>query len=251
MQITVLLEMHEHERNSYIASHKFYVEQAKKRILSQFENLDDEIEAIAQQIYDDSGKWCGPDDDPSYYAERAYELAQEHLMMLSEMREQTLFSIIAGMFHQFDKTLRAWVERESKWWAGPIVKEQFWKLDINTLYKLFISLGWNIKDESFFKALDACQIVVNIYKHGKGRALKELRLNYPEYFFDYNDPSFKVDDWHDYDSVRVSDEQFQEMSDAIVSFWKKLPPKILDSEEIKAPQWLADALAAEAKLNNS
>lgn len=248
MQITVLLEMYEYERNSYIASHKFYVEQAKKRILSQFENLDDEIEVIAQQIYDDSGKWCGPDDDPSDYAEIAYEQAQDHLILLSEMREQALFSIIAGMFHQFDITLREWVEKESRLWAGPIVKKELWVGDIGKIYTLFENLGWMVRQKDFFKGLDACRLVVNVYKHGKGNSLVSLRKDYPEFFYDFQDPNFKIDDWYDHTSILISEDQFKKFSESIISFWKAVPIKFLNTEDVTAPPWLEKALDADNML---
>lgn len=249
MQNTVLLEMYERERDSHIASHKFYVDQAKKRILSQFENLDSEIEDIAQEIFNKSGDFFNPDyDDPADYAERAYEQAQEHLMLLSEMREQALFSIIAGMFHQFDKTLREWVERESRFWAGSNVKKELWMGDIGKIYTLFENFGWTVRQEAFFKEIDACRLVVNVYKHGKGNSLGDLRIKYPEYFYDYKDPNFKVDDWYDHTSIIISEDQFNKFSESIISFWKAIPRRFMNAENVTAPPWLDKALNADNLL---
>ena len=244
----MIFEMQDFERRSIINSHKFYVEQAKNRILSQFDNLEGEIEEIAQDIYNKSGKNFDPDyDDPADLVEPAYEAANDHLIMLYEMRDQTLFSIIAGMFHQFDKSLREWIERESRLWAGDIVNRLFWGKDIGKLYKLFESLGWSVTQEPFFKKLDACRLIVNVYKHGKGGSLTELRRDYPEYFFDFKDPNFNINDWYDHSSINVTDQDFEIMSDAIVAFWEALPKKFLDNDDIVAPQWLTDSLATEAK----
>lgn len=38
--------------------------------------------------------------------------------------------------------------------------------------------------KSYFPKLDACRLVVNVYKHGKGTALNQLRSRYPEYLAD-------------------------------------------------------------------
>lgn len=248
MTSRTLLNMWDPERNYIIRAHEFYVEQAEKRILSQFNNLDDEVEQIAQEIYDKSGAYFNPDyDDPGDYVEAAYEKAQDHIMLLCEMRDQTLFSIIAGMYHQFDKTLRGWLERESRYWAGDKVKEQLWKVDIGKLYKLFEDFGWDITKEPFFRYLDACRLIVNVYKHGKGKALIELRKEFPEYFYDFNDESLNIDGWYDHYSIRISDEQFKMISKAVIDFWNAIPERIIDTDDLNVPQWLLDALKAENK----
>lgn len=243
-----LLEMFNQERNYIISSHEFYVSQAEKRILSQFNNLDDEIEQIADEIYEKSGEFFNPDyDDPADFAEAAYERAQDHLIMLYEMRSQILLGLIAGMFHQFDKTLREWLERESKFWAGDLVKEKYWSLDIGKLYQLFENFGWSVTQEPWFKSLDACRLIVNVYKHGKGKALLELRKNHPEYFYGFDDKQVSHGEWFDHNSIIVGDDQFKEMSESIISFWKEIPERILNTEQVTAPQWLQDALNAEYK----
>ncbi|MCU4389976.1 hypothetical protein KTH73_04445 [Acinetobacter courvalinii] len=243
MEPITLFEIYPYEKQLKINSHNFYVDQSKKRLLSQFENLDNEVEQIAQKFYEESGKFFNPDfDDPSDYAERAYENAQEHVMLLSEMREQTLFSIIAGMYHQWDKTLREWMVKETRHWGGENVKEQIWKVDITKLFDLFDRMGWNIKEKPFFKSLDACRLIVNIYKHGSGNSLTDLRNKYPEYFYDFGKTDFDINNWFDHTSVHIEDSHLDSFSGAILNFWDGLPRRFLNEDCLDPPKWLEKAL---------
>ncbi|MEJ7856582.1 G-protein coupled receptor 153 [Acinetobacter pittii] len=248
MRKYTLFEIYPYEREIIINSHKFYVEQAKKRLLSQFDDLDNEIEVIAQEFYEESGKYFDPDfHDPDDFVESAYDKAQEYVMMLWEMRTQTLFSIIAGMYHQWDKTLREWMVRQSKFWGGENLTKQIWKVDISKIFELFKGIGWNITEEPFYKYLDACRLVVNIYKHGNGISLKNLREDYPEYFIDFSKPNFNLNSWYDHTSVIIVDGHFENFASAIKNFWERVPERIIDNDNFIAPKWVKDALDLDYK----
>lgn len=74
------------------------------------------------------------------------------------------------------------------------------------------SLGWKIRSAGYFRTLDACRLVVNVYKHGEGKSLANLKQNYPEYL---DDPfkgagsAFSGTEYRDHTHLKVSDEQFQ------------------------------------------
>lgn len=240
-----LLEMHELERQYYIDLHNFYLDQAHKRIISNFEQLDDEFEVIAQENYDNLLENLDDTFNQEDLLEAISDHTQDQLMMLQDMREQVLLSIIANMFHNFDKNLRSWLEKESKFWAGPIVRKKIWEIDIGKIYDFFESLGWPLRKELFFKDLDACRLVVNVYKHGKGVALNDLRQKYPEYFFDFSLTNFYISDWYDHSSVSIDIVHLEKFSQAILLFWERIPRIFRDSEELKAPQWLEKALQSE------
>ena len=72
----ILFEIYEQERNIFIDNHKFYYKQAQKRLLSQFNNLEEEINEIAEQQLEDLEEFFDPDyHDPDDFWERAYENA--------------------------------------------------------------------------------------------------------------------------------------------------------------------------------
>ncbi|MCQ4437932.1 hypothetical protein NO135_23300, partial [Clostridioides difficile] len=49
---------------------------------------------------------------------------------------------------------------------------------------LLESFGWPLRTTDYFRTLDACRLVVNVYKHGKGKSLDDLRARFPEYLDD-------------------------------------------------------------------
>lgn len=236
------------ERKHYISSHNFYVEQAQKRLISQFDDLDKEVEDYSVRWLEEVSQYFDPEaHDPDDFYEQANEEGIEHGMLLSEMRTQTLFSVIAGMYHQWDKTLREWLVRDARYWAGENVLYKLWKVDIGKIFDLFECMEWKIRQENFFKKLDACRLIVNIYKHGNGDSLNDLREIYPEYFFDYSEEEFNKGAWYDHSSVILKDESIEEFSSSILEFWRVIPERFFDNDDLIAPDWLNKALLDDSK----
>jgi len=90
-----------------------------------------------------------------------------------------------------------------------------------------------------------CRLVVNVYKHGDGRSLNELRSVCPEYLDDpfgglsgeFSDPKYK-----DHTHLKVNDEQFQAFSDAILAFWRDVPNNVFERQINNVPQWFENAV---------
>lgn len=113
----VLFQMWGPFRQSLIQGHLFYVEQARKRLLSQFEDIEADADRAAEEWLEQSGQHFDPDrHDPGDFYEAANDAGIEFYGLLSDMREQTRLSVVAGMFHQWDKQLRDWLAREIQHW---------------------------------------------------------------------------------------------------------------------------------------
>lgn len=235
-------------RKSLVDSHVFYVEQAQKRLISQFDDLNKEADEHAEKWLNDASQFFDPErDDPGDFYESAHEKGLEYGMLLSELRDQTIFSVIAGMYHQWDKALRGWMTMDARHWGGENVRYRIWKVDICKIFDLFESIGWKVRSEEFFLKLDACRLIVNIYKHGNGDSLHQLRKKYPEYFFDHGSQDFYSSGWLDHSSINLKDEYLKEFSDSILEFWRMVPERIFDSEDLVAPNWLNEALIADSQ----
>lgn len=244
----VLFQMWGPLRQSLIDSHLFYVEQARKRLLSQFNDIEREADRAAEEWLEQHSHRFDPDrHDPGAFYEAANDAGIEFYQLLSDMRDRTRLSVVAGIFHEWDKQLRDWLVREVRHWhRGDAVVSKIWTVDFGKIADLLESLGWNIRGEEYFNKLDACRLVVNVYKHGEGKSLADLKKNYPEYL---DDPSGAVGvvisgkDWLDHTHLLVSEEQFQEFSDAIVSFWRDVPENIYDSQVMSVPDWFGNVLS--------
>lgn len=91
--------------------------------------------------------------------------------------------------------------------------------------------------------------MVNIYKHGKGNSLNELKEKYPEYL---TDPLSRVGgsygiEYLDHTHLAVSDDQILGFSDAIIAFWKDVPESIVESENMQVPDWFGKAILKDRK----
>jgi hypothetical protein len=75
--------------------------------------------------------------------------------------------------------------------------------------------------------IDACRLVVNVYKHGQGNSLTELNTKYPRY---PPDPLAMVEidrssDVH-HEWLSLSEEQFGKIAAGLRAFWEKFPERM-------------------------
>jgi hypothetical protein len=162
------------------------------------------------------------------------------------MRERTRLSVVAGMFHEWEKQLRDWLVREIQHWhRGSNATLKVWSADFVQIVDLLESFGWNLRTTGYFRTLDACRLVVNVYKHGEGKSLDDLRDSFPEYL---DDPLKEVGRTlsdvknRDHTDLKVSDDQFQAFSDAILAFWNEVPENVFDSQLTDVPDWFGKAI---------
>lgn len=243
----VLFQMWEPFRQSLIERHLFYVEQARKRLLSQFENMESDADRAAEEWLEQNGPYFDPDrHDRGDFYETAGDIGIEFYGLLNDMREQTRLSVVAGMFHEWDKQLRDWLVREiNHWHGGDGAAKKIWSADFGQIADFLESLGWKIRGEVYFRTLDACRLVVNVYKHGEGKSFSDLKQNYPAYL---DDPfkgaggAFSGATYRDYTHLKVSDEQFQAFSDAVVAFWRDVPNNVFASQVTEIPDWIEKAI---------
>lgn len=243
----VLFQMWGPFRQSLIGGHLFYVDQARKRLISQFGDIESEADKAAEEWLERSSYRFDPDrHDPGSFYEAANEVGVEFYGLLSDMRDQTRLSVVAGMFHEWDKQLRGWLVQEIKHWhLGDNTPLKVWSADFGDIADLLECLGWKIRSTRYFATLDACRLVVNVYKHGEGKSLVDLRHKYSEYLadpFQSAGGSISGFEYRDHTHLKVSDEQFQAFSDAIVTFWQDVPENVFSSQTTDVPGWFEKAI---------
>lgn len=234
-------------RQSLIDGHLFYVGQARKRLLSQFDDIEADADRAAEEWLEQRNHHFDPDRHaPGDFYEAAYEAGVEFYGLLSDMREQTRLSVVAGMFHEWDKQLRDWLAREiGHWHRGDNANLKVWSAGFGQIADLLESFGGTFRSAGYFRTLDACRLVVNVYKHGEGKSLADLKQSYPEYLddpFKGSGGAFSGTKYRDYTHLKVSDEQFQAFSDAIVAFWRDVPGRVFESQTTNVPDWFGKAI---------
>ena len=139
----VLFQMWGPFRQSLIKGHQFYVEQARKRVLSQFEHMEEEADKATEEWLEQSKGRFDPDrHDSGDFYEAARDAGIEFYQLLSDMRDQTQLSVIAGMFHEWEKQLRDWLVREMRHWhRGDTAPAKVWSADFGKIADLLESFG--------------------------------------------------------------------------------------------------------------
>lgn len=160
-------------------------------------------------------------------------MAIEFYRQLDEMGEQTKLSVVAGMFHAWEKNLKKWITGEvRRWGLGDCTFAAVWGADFPKLIELLASLGWPIQGQTYLAVLNQCRCVVNVFKHGDGKSLAELKRDFPKYLIDPINPKFALPateiEWLDHSHLQVTEAQVQEFSDAIIQFWTYIPESIYE-----------------------
>lgn len=219
-------------RGIYLKRHRFYAEQIRKRVLSQFSNIEEEAKSIAEAEYERLGSHPASEDDHgemAAYAEQAWDTGTSLYMLLDDLRIQTWLGALAGMYHQWDKDLRDFLEDElAHAYKRAEVKEHVWgKADIGKIYDLIEQFGWPVRQRPWFPTLDACRLVVNVYKHGKGASLEQLAKKYPDYLkppYQGILPDGMFEPNHEH--LGITEEQFSGFDKAIENFWLEFPERL-------------------------
>lgn len=217
-------------RRHYLALNDFYVTEMRTRILSQFDDLEGQADRFMNETYERLGRAPGYGDvDMADITEAAHDEGIAHYQALSDLRKQVLLGGLAGMFHQWDKTVREYLEQELRHdFDGERIEKEIWKATFADLLDVFVQFGWPVKTLPCYATLDALQLVVNVYKHGKGRSLTQLAANYGEYVVD------PLREWMpkgiemglDHEWLTVTDAQFVAFADAIRAFWTEMPERL-------------------------
>ena len=239
--------MWDSHRQMLLAEHRFYVEQARKRLLSQFDNISAEADQAADEYLASASSRFNPDThDPSDAYETAHDVSIEFYQSLSGLHESTRLSVIAGMFYQWDKKLREWIVRELRFgFSGKYAANSIWKADFMMMMDFVVAMGFDVKSLACFERLNALRLVVNVFKHGAGPSLDELKVHFPGYFppiiiagMDISGPL----DFRDHTDMQVTDEHLDKFSESIVEFWTATPAEMPLPESWNVPDWFAKAV---------
>jgi hypothetical protein len=242
-------------RESLIESHRFFVAEAKKRLLEQFSEA--EMQADAERY---GNEWLArkasrfdPDrDDEGSVYEQANDENVNHYLRLEELRDTTRLSIIASMYHEWEKQLRHWVAKEmGHFIRGKNTQQVIWQQPVERLFDFLQACKWPIRSKAYYHNLCRCQLVVNVYKHGAGTSFDALKDKAPEFVRRHtNVPAYFFLE-PDYTDLNVSDADLEDFSAAIISFWGDVPENILRSQIEDEPDWFRKALRKDVEANTN
>lgn len=248
--ISLRFQMWEPLRQDLVAEHRFYIEQARTRLLSQFENIETEAKkATEEHLEKVSIRFNADKHDPSRFNEAAHEAAHEKgiefYQLLSDMHETTRLSVIAGMFHQWDKKLRDWIVWEVRHdHRGENVANEIWKADFQSIMDLLRAYGFDVSTLPCYQQLDTMRLVVNVFKHGNGQSLDALKKSFPELIPNPlgDDAPEMFREYLDHTHLKLTDAHVTQFSEAILDFWATVPDESLCSAAANVPSWFLKAV---------
>ena len=225
---TFTLQMHNYRREYIIASHKFYVEQAKNKLLSQFDNIEEEAESYQKSWENEKSKNFDPDhDDEGSVCDDARDEGLIFYDNLLQMKNHTFCSVVVGMYHLWEKYLRTWLHDQSA---------NFQKYDnFNNQIQFFKKFNWDIESKPYYKSLNRCRHVCNAYKHGKGSSFTKIKTDHKDLLGDFSHDIYLESDisW-----LKITSDHIDEFAKAIEDFWKDFPCLLKDTNLVAVNKFL-------------
>lgn len=213
-----------------VERHDFYVAQINARVIAQFQNMETDAHRYMEAEYKRmSARYAHEDSDPASAAEDARDNAVGFYELLNDLKQQVILGALAGLYHQWEKELRRFIERELAHDVTPDdAAKAAWSGPVGDVFGVLEQFGWKVREQPFFSIIDACCLIVNVYKHGQGSSLKELDKKYQKYL---PDPLGRSDlskrpknishEW-----LTVTEQEFADIAKGLREFWEGFPERL-------------------------
>jgi hypothetical protein len=130
-----------------VQRHDFYIAEVRRRVIKQFSDVESDAERFGESEYERLSS--EPSDEPNdpydalaVIAEEATDRAEYLYELLSDLKKQTFLGALAGLYHQWDKDLRHFVERELRHnYEKSFFHKSVWEARSEASSKCFASLG--------------------------------------------------------------------------------------------------------------
>lgn len=243
MTLEILFHMWEPLRRKIIDDHSFYVEQAHKRLLVHLTDLGNETVRFEKEWLQNNSHLLNPE---IYDQSDTYELLRDESIrfqwLLDDMQNNTYLSVIAAIFYEWEKQFKNWIVKEMRAWNhGEALEKAVWKANFKELIELFSKFDWWIESKNYYGALNRSRMIVNVYKHGDGGSLEEIKKSFPELLGAKTSDDTTTLEYANYTSLRVDGRHLEECSNAIIEFWNDVPKSIRNTEELNLPKWFVTA----------
>ena len=221
--------MSQMERAEMIDRVDFFARQVKRRVWDSFNDFEEQAQAHGEEVYEILGSETGSEHaDMADIAEIALDESIKFAELLFELKRDMTLASVAAFYHQWEKDLRRFLARELRHYAeNPDV---MWTAQTNDILGWLEERGWPLRSYDWFPVLDACRLIVNVHKHGKGRSLDELKKKCPQYLDlpggDHSDNGERDLTHLDHEDLHLTEEHFDQFVEAVRQFWGTFPDQI-------------------------
>lgn len=228
MKHRILVRMSGMDRRFIIERHRLYVENVVERVLAQLsgERIEKDADNMVVSLIRDCAR-----DRGDVSIDCAVEISEDLQVLLEDARDRFVMSSAMVVYYDWEKSLRDWLGKEVSDYIGNYEAAKIiWKEGVNGVIDLLSCSGWNVRDKCYFRYIDACRLVANVFKHGEGNSLESLKKVYPEYIgggFDRMAKYLTGGEWFDYTCLKYDAKDFFRLHEAIMSFWEDVPDILL------------------------
>jgi len=205
-----------------------------ERVIPIFSSLEEESQAIADEKYEDLGRYFNPEnDDPADYAEMAWEAGLEHYESMSLMQYNMRLMWISTLYQFWEQQVRKFVFEEVTRTHKFIDKKGndvdfagYCTRGIDDIKEEFNEFGIDLEKLNSWSRIEELRLLANVIKHGEGWSATKLKELRPDYF----DAGIISTDLLDlYKTtlgervLNIDDSEYEIYCDAIIQFWDELP----------------------------
>ena len=206
--------------NLSIKELSLYAQVFQKRIVPAFGTLEEEAKGIQQEAYAQSSACAGPDADPGYAAEDAYQEGVNFFLATDAIKQGVFSLIVAGLYHLFEQHSGSLLFQLQGPPKGSNARDQ--------LSKFLDHLAIDIEQLNGWSDVEELRLVANSVKHGDGSSSIQLRQLNPKLFQLYqNDPS-PYSRFHRFirplagEGLYLTPDDFNRYAHALTEFWQSL-----------------------------
>ena len=205
-----------------------------ERIMPIFSSLEEESQAIADEKYEDLGRYFNPEsDDPADYAEMAWEAGLEYYESMSLMQYNMRLMWISTLYQFWEQQVRKFVYEEVTRTHKFIDKKGnevafagFCTRGIDDIKEEFNEFGQDLEKLNSWSKIEELRLLANVIKHGDGWSATKLKQLRPD-FFDSGGISTDLLDLYKTTLgervLNIDDSEYETYCDAITQFWDELP----------------------------
>ncbi len=221
--------MSQMERADMIERVDFFARQVKRRVWDSFNDSEEQVQARGEEVYEILGSEIGSEfTDMADIAEIAFDESIKFSELLFELKRDMTLASVAALYHLWEKDLKRSLAREMRHYAeNPGV---VWTAQTNDILEWLEERGWPLRSHNWFPVLDACRLMANVHKHGKGRSLDDLKEKYPQYLGLPEDGRSDNEErdltYLNHEDLHVTEDHFDQFVESVRQFWVNFPDQI-------------------------
>lgn len=206
-----------------------------------FENIEEESKAIAEERYQELGRYFNPDyHDPGDFAGDAWEAGIEHYESMALMKYNTKLMWISTLYQFWEQQVRKFVYEEITRTHKCIDKKgkevlfrDFCIRGIDDIKEKFLEFGQDLEKLPCWIKINELRLLTNVIKHGDGWSATQLKELRPD-FLKPDFPEYDLLDVYkttlDEKVLNIDDDEFQKYCEAIIEFWDVLPERMYSND---------------------